>query len=375
VQAFDPKGIYSDQAVIEALQGKYGGRTIDFRYERLSSANVKLSDLTGMLSGSVAYAVLDDIKRTGSFELRDGVDVIDYLKDRIKPYVRLQMPDGGWVEWPQGVFLLSSPKRVLHTTGEVGRSVTAYDQLVVLSGDLTSDRYSIPAGRRFDAAILDIAAGFTISLTPTVKVLPAAWDYPPGTSKLSILNDLLGAINYRGAWFDENGVLICQPYVLPDTVSPGYTYATDSTSVIVGDVQQDLDLFAVPNRWTLVVSDTDQPALSSTVTNSSATSPTSTVSRGRVISQLLDGQTAADQATLDALAAKQAYQDSQVYEHVEFQTAIMPFHSNADVLGVSVTGLQLGSVKFEEMSWGFDLKAGALMSHTVRRTISTNGGA
>jgi hypothetical protein len=202
------------------------------------------------------------------------------------------------------------------------------------------------------------------------KTLPVAIDWAGGTSKLTIVNDLLAAINYRAAWFNEDGVFQAVPYVLPDTVVPGYTYGTDATSTIVGDITHSLDLFNVPNRWVLVVSEPDRPVLTSTYTNTSASSPTSTVSRGRTITKYDNGQTAADQATLDDLAARMAFEDSQVYETVGFSTALMPFHSDLDVLGLSVNGLALGSVKFQEVGWSMDLAVGGSMSHSVRRTVS-----
>jgi hypothetical protein len=379
VQPFDPSGRYGPDAVLAELRVVRGTRKLGFRYELLFSSNQKKADIAGMLDASVSYDSSADVKRTATFTLRDGVDSIDYGSDRIKPWVQLTMPDGGIVEWPQGVFLLSSPARTLTTAGVVSRSVEAYDQLIVLSQDTVSDRYSIPAGTAFTTAITTLIAGdvAAVTVTPSGLTLPVTWDYELGTPKLTILDDLLSAMNYRSAWFDENGILICEPYVLPENRGIGYAYEVGATSVIIGDVEQQLDLFNVPNRWTLVVSDTDQAPLTATVTNVSSLSPTSTVSRGRTIATLVDGQNAADQPTLYALAQKRAYEDSQVGEVVPFATAIMPFHSNADILGLGISGLGIASgTKYEELSWSFDLKAGSTMSHTGRRSVSVlQGGA
>jgi hypothetical protein len=323
------------------------------------------------VSGSVVVDALADVHRSASFVLIEG-DAIDYNRDRIKPYIRLTMPDGGQVSWPQGVFLLSSPDRVLSPDTSVARTVTAYDQTVLLQGDSVSDRYSLAVGTKYTDAIATAVAGygFATNIVASSKTLPVAIDWAGGTSKLTIVNDLLAAINYRAAWFNEDGVFQAVPYVLPDTVVPGYTYGTDATSTIVGDITHSLDLFNVPNRWVLVVSEPDRPVLTSTYTNTSASSPTSTVSRGQTIPKYDNGQTAADQATLDDLAARMAFEDSQVYETVGFSTALMPFHSDLDVLGLSVNGLALGSVKFQEVGWSMDLAVGGSMSHSVRRTVS-----
>jgi hypothetical protein len=370
MQPFGNDG-YTSEQVVRQLQAVTGGRDLRFRYELLDSNNNFLRPLTGVLSGSIQFDASADVKRTGTFTLREGVDSIDYLNNRIKPWVGVSMPDGGIREWPQGVFLLSAPSRTLSPSGVTVRSVQAYDQAVILSGDGVGDRYSIPAGKSFTAAIADITTGlgFGSFVTPSSLTLPVTWDYEAGTSKLTILNDLLSAMNYRSAWFEEGGYLVCEPYVTPGNRAVSYTYATDSTSVITGDVSDDIDLFSIPNKWVLVVSDTDQGSFSSTYTNTSASSPTSTVSRGRTILKFMDGQSAADQASLDGLAARTAYEDSQVFENVSFTTALMPVHSNADILALSVGGLNLGDARFEELSWGMELRAGATMSHVVRRSL------
>jgi hypothetical protein len=371
MQAFDPAGIYPADQVQATLQGRNGARRLTFDFQRLNSNNGYMGPLSFVQSGSVTLDGTAEVHRSASFTLTEG-DTIDYLRDRIKPYVRLTMPDGGQVSWPQGVFLLSSPDRTLELDGTVTRTVAAYDQTVILQGDLVGDRYSVAAGTRYTDAIGTAVAGygFTTNIVTSTSTLPVAIDWEGGTSKLTIVNDLLSAINYRAAWFDENGVFQAIPYVLPDTVTPGYTYATDSSSVITGTIGQSLDLFAVPNKWVLVVSEADRPTLISTYTNTSASSPTSTVSRGRTITKYDTSQTAPDQATLDALAARMAFEDSQVFETVSFGTALMPFHSDLDVLGVAVAGLALGSVKFQEVGWSMDLAIGGTMSHSVRRTIS-----
>jgi hypothetical protein len=371
VQAFDPAGVYTAAAVQQALQGRTGPRRLTFDFQRLNATNGYMGPLHNVEAGTVTLDGPAEVHRSASFTIVEG-DTINYLTDRIKPYVRLTMPDGGQVSWPQGVFLLSSPDRELAPIGGVTRTVAAYDQTVILQGDLIGDRYSVAAGTRYTDAITAAVAGygFAANVTTSTKTLPVAIDWAGGTSKLTIVNDLLAAINYAAAWFDEDGTFQAVPYVLPDTVVPGYVYATDSTSVIVGNIGHSLDLFNVPNKWVLVVSEPDRAVLTSTYTNTVASSPTSTVSRGRTITKYDTGQTAPDQGTLDGLAARMAFEDSQVYEAVTFTTALMPFHSDLDVLGVSVDGLALGSVKFQEVGWSMDLRVGGTMTHSVRRTVS-----
>ena len=64
-----------------------------------------------------------------------------------------------------------------------------------------------------------------------------------------------------------------------------------------------------------------------------------------------------------------AVEASQVYEAIEFQTALMPFHTGNDVLQLQFDPLAV-SGKYAEVSWSVVLQEGALMSHRVRRVVS-----
>lgn len=366
----DPLGVYSDADVLDALRSRRGSRTISFRFDRLNESNVYVEPIDRVIGGGIDHNYLAQIERTAKFQIADGTS-INFLKDRIKPWCRLRMSDGGIVEWPLGVFLLSTPGRRLISGAYVTREVEAYDQLLILRDDRVSTRYTVAAGVVYTTAISTLLAGYTFakSIVTTALTTPVAMEWEPGTTYLQILNDLLSAVNYDTAFFDENGTLVVQPYLSPASRASEITYGTDEHSVIRGDIDHTLDLFDVPNKWTLVVSDPDRPALSSSYTNTATTSPTSTVSRGRTIVDFRTEQDAADQTTLDAKVARLAFEASQVYEYVEFETGIMPVHSHADVYSLDIDGLAVAA-KFSEHTWGFPFKAGAAMKHKVRRVVT-----
>lgn len=278
----------------------------------------------------------------------------------------------GFVEWPLGVFLLESPDRELSGTGVVSRSVTAYDQLAILSGDRVVSRLSLAAGTVYTDAITTIAtdAGVRLLVTPSALTLPSAMEWEPGTTRLRIVNDLLAAINYESAWFDELGRLVVRPYLSPADRSAEYAYITDDKSVIAASgLKQSLDVFDVPNQWVLTVSEADRAPITATYTNTNPNSPTSTVARGRTIVDFRDSEDAPDYATLLAKAKRLAFEASQIVERATFDTLAMPLHSNADVLELTVPRLGLGGV-FSEQSWELPLKSGARMRHTARRVVT-----
>jgi len=346
-------------------------RTMKFRYDLLDSSNVKKTTLGKVRSGHVENNALAEIKRTARFVIVDD-GTIDFLSDRIQPWCQVQMPDGGFAEFPLGVFLLTTPPRKADSAGNIIREVEAYDLLQVLADDKVDDRYTVTAGTNYITAVntLLTGAGFgAVNLTPTSKTLPTDKEWELGTKKLHIINELLRAINYRSLFIDENGVPVAEPYVSPADRASEYTYKNDSQSVIFPDPVDRLDLFGIPNKFIAVVSQPDRSYLISTYTNANPDSPTSTVSRGRTIVDDVRNIDAADQATLDAYVERIAFEASQVYQQVEFSTGIMPFHSDYDCFTLEYSDLGLSN-KYSEVSWGFDLKAGSRMVHRIRKVIS-----
>lgn len=342
---------------------------LSFRYELLNASNQFIRQLSTVLDASVTFNAESEIKRTARFTLLDDGNV-NFLSNRIKPYVRVAI-GSGWAEFPMGVFLLSTPSRRAQETGEIIRDVEAYDQLQVLKDDKVIGQYLIVAGTPYITAVKSLldSAGIALqNLTVSSKTLLVDREWDGGTPKLTIINDLLAALNYDSLFFDEEGVSTARPYVTPNLRASEYTYADDDHSVIFPDVEDTLDLFGVPNQFVLIVSQPERPVLKSVYTNSNPASQTSTVSRSRTI---VDYRTvdAADQATLDGLAQATAFKASQVYQSVAFGTGIMPQHSHNDVFTLRFSRLGIDA-KYEETGWSMQLKAGARMQHTIRRVVT-----
>jgi len=366
----NPNG-HTQSEILAALQGLSGIRRLTFRYDRLDEENTYLGPLSSVVDGHVEQNWLADIKRKASFTIRDD-GVLNYLSDRIQPWVRLGIPPYGrndWVEWPQGVFLLTTPTRTVDSSGRVLRQVDGYDALTVYADDLVSSRYTLLAGSVVTDEVATLLDTAHLTVQASALTLSTDREWEPGTSKLKIISDLLDSINYESLSMDEYGRAVVQAYRSPTDRPAEYTYADDDQGLIVPKVDQTLDLFSVANHWILTVSNPDQDPLSSTYTNTDPASPTSTVRRGRTITDFRQELDAADQTTLDDKVARLAFAASQVYEIVTFSTALMPVHSGNDVIAFRYGGLAIND-KYSEHSWSMDLQAGASMSHTIRRVVS-----
>jgi hypothetical protein len=372
VSGRNPNGHTADE-IRAALSGLSGSRRWSFRYTHLSSTNTVIKeDLDTVISCSVEQAWQADIKRTAKFTLKDTGE-INFLADRIMPRARLHLPPYGaedWVEYPLGVFLLDSPKRKAESTGLVTRDVQGYDLLKVAADDTVDQRYTVAKNANMLARAVNLLAGGTSKVvTPNTATADAAMSWDPGTTRLRIINDILGTINYNSLSFNELGQAIISPYVEPSKRTVEWTYADDDYGLLVPGGEVTLDLGSVPNKVVLVRSNPDTPLLRSIAVNTNPASPTSTVRRGRTIVMVENEQSTVGQAYMDFRAKALLIRASQIFEATEFETGFNPLHSGNDVYRLRYGPLALNS-PYVELSWTMDLKPGARMKHVARRVVS-----
>lgn len=364
------QGNYTREQIIDALHGVTGTRELAFRYDLLNKSEQKIGTLDTVTAGEVSMNAFAEIKRTGRFTIEDD-ETVDWLNDRIQPFVMVKMPDGNFAEWSQGIFLMSSPKRV-ERYGKVIREIEAYDGLKVVKDDKFDRRYYITLGTNYVTAVIDIlkSAGIAkYNIEQATAVLQTTREWEPGTPKLDVINELLAEIAYTQLWVDEYGFYTASKYRLPSERAIEYTYADNDLSVTYNGAVEEEDLFNVPNKWVITKSNPESEPLTSVYTNENPNSKTSTVSRGRTIVDYrppLDN--IADQASLDAYTLRLAFEASQVFGYVAYETAIMPFHSYNDCLEVVYSSLGING-KYTESSWTMPLQAGGRMRHDVRKVV------
>lgn len=369
----NPNG-HTVDTVRRALLGLDGSRRWSFRYALLDRTNAVLLDhLDGVMSCTVEQNWLADIKRTMKLTMRDTGQV-DYLVNRIQPNARLHLPPYGtedWVEWPLGVFMLSAPKRKAESTGKITREVTGLDQLQLYADDCVEKRYTVAKGANIIATVVaNVAFPGSVRrvVAPLSTTMPAARAWDPGTSRLRIINDLLGMVNYHSLAFDEEGAALIQPYVNPDQRADEWTYADDDYGLMVPGMEEELDLDRIPNHWVMNRSDPDKAHIMASYTNMNPASPTSVPSRGR---RITDHRTASDAAGPLALAsrvAKLAFQASQVFQTLTFETGFNPLHSGNDVYRLRYGPLNVNA-SYSEQSWSMTLEPGSRMKHAARRVV------
>lgn len=385
---------YTHDEVVHALHN--AGRTVSFEYDLLDNTNRKIKTLSKVTSGAIKFGALNSIKRTATFTL-SGDEGINFLQHRIRPYMLLKMPKpriverihyflshnqpmtveddvpdrAEWVRFPLGIYLLSSPTQT-STAYNVQRSITAYGLMQVLHDDKFLDTYTVNQGVLVVDAVVGILSSAGINdynISPSDKVVPRTIQFDIGTKKAEAVNELLSIINYTPIYDDADGYFTSGPYRPPSERPVDYVYKDDSQSVILQGVEEELDLFGVPNVFVVVRTNPEETPLKSVLTNDNANSPLATINRGRNIVEYREINDIADQETLDAYTQRVAFEASQVYGRIRWQSSLMPIHSYSNVLQFDFGQLGI-SGKYLELAWEMQLATGGTMTHELRQVVA-----
>lgn len=363
---------YSQKEIDAALRFKNNSRKIDFQYDLLDKYDTYKGRLDG-ISGTINFSAFAAIKRTATFDFNEYLQRnIDYLSDRIQPYMILYMPDGGTVRFPLGIFLLASPNRKINGNFKT-REIVAYDKTLILEEDKFTERYFIAKDTSYVEAIEKIlsTAGITrVNIQPSNSVLRIDKEYEAGTSKKEVINDLLNQMNYDSIYIDENGYFRASEYILPSDRPINHIYIADEASVLTPDAEESLDTAGVANVFTRVVSNPETSiVLTSTFVNDKIESATSTVSRGRKITDIEKLDNIASQEALDNLVIRIANNATSKYSHLLFGTALMPIHGNQDTIYIDNKDISDTPIRLNETAWTMPLEKGAIMTHEARKVV------
>lgn len=362
------QGIYSKEEVIKMLHSD--SRVVKFRYDLLNNKDEKIRELDNVISGEISMNSLAlNSKRVGRFAIKEEEN-INWLNDRIQPFCMFKMPDGGWVEYPLGIFILSSPTRRVRN-GNIYRDVEAYDGLKVLLDDRFDSRYMIDEKTNYIKTITDILLGAGITkfnIEKTDLISRTTKEFEIGTEKLRAINELLQEINYTSLWVDENGYYTSKPYQLPNEREVEYRYEDNEFSITTPGMEETLDLFGVANKFIVVASNPESLPLVSIYENVNPNSLTSINKRETIIADYREINDVANQKLLDEYTKKIAYEASQIFGYVDFNTAINPLHSYNDLLYIKDSTLNINN-NYVETSWTMSLEAGSQMNHKARRVI------
>ena len=321
-------------------------------FELLDSQDRPLGALDGVTGGSaeiVAQAVLGG---SGTLELDDRQD-IDWMTHRVRALF-----SDGVDEWPVGTYLLSSPSE-LHTAFGLSYRVGLLTKMNVVSEDTVEDRFSVSIGTAVIPTVVTLIRStgeMRIAVTDSDAELTSGLTWEAGTSKLTIINDLLQAAGYWSLWCDGSGLFRVEPYVNPADRPLSFEFEHGEKSLHFPDWGREQDHTSVPNRFVAVgQGDEESPPLVGVATNEDPDSPYSFQARGRWITATEEGVEGETQAVFDDYAARKLRDLMDPVARMTVRHAMRPLNPN-DLVAFTPEdgGRRLATVQRMSMSFTFD---------------------
>jgi hypothetical protein len=345
-------------------------REVKYEYIIRNQNNQTIGSLSNA-TGSISFDSTREIMRTCSITAKKSeliqISSVDY---RVVPYFCILAPNNRWLRYPLGVFIIN-PSAALNNKS-IFVTVEGYDLSQIAYDAKLEDVVSYAEGAVYTSSIANrIGALYTNYEVVTDPDLtnPADIEYEIGASEISVINDMLNAINYYPLYFDENGAGHAEPYIFPEERRVELEYSADNKSVIFDGVTQASNLFSTPNRFVRYTDDPDHGPLRSVFTVTDPSIPSSTVNRGRVITDIEQVDDVATQSTLDNLTRRAAITASQHTETLEFTTVNMPCHSFKTCLQFRCPDIGIDA-KYIETAWEMELVPGGHMTHKCEKAVT-----
>lgn len=345
-------------------------RTIDFRYTLIRNG-ADYGTIKTFQGGepTIRMSSQGEIKTSLSGSFRIPEKAYDLLSDQI----RAEMIIDGTIH-PLGIFLPSSVVQV-DEGPDRHLQVEAFDRGWQVRDSRLENLLHIDSGTSYIQAIEGRLAESGIALVSTTEsdaVLPEAREWNVGTSRLTIINELLSEINYNPLWFDANGVAVLEPVSVPNAENIRHRIRDDSlSSLLQPSMQRSVDVYSAPNVFIAVCSNPDKSgAMRAVSVNDNPQSPLSTVRRGRSISTVLQVKNIADAAELQAYADR-ARNDSLITgEQISLTTGLLPGYGVDDVVGLDCGDLFAIAI---DRAWTMTLRTGGEMQHTLEKVVINLG--
>lgn len=323
-------------------------------FELLDSEDRPLDTLDGVTGGSAEIVAQSPLGGSGALELDDRQDMsIDWMRHRIRAIF-----SDGETSWPVGTFLLTSPVEN-HTEVGLTYSVGLLTKMNVPHEDTVEDRYTLPVGAAIIptvVALLESTGETRIAVTASAATLTSGLTWEAGTSKLTIINDLLQAAGYWSLWCDGSGLFRVEPYVDPASRPVAFEFEHGERSLHFPDWNREQDHTSVPNRFVAVgQGDEEAPPLVGVATNEDPESPYSYQSRGRWITATEEGVEATSQAVIDQHAARRLMDAMTPVSRLAVTHAMLPLDPNDLVAFTPEDGRRrLATVQRMTCSFKFD---------------------
>lgn len=300
-------------------------RAQKYVYQLFTTKGAPLGSLGGVLGGSIEWNSTAQVKAGGKLTVTDTGQNIDWLSTRIRPVLQIEGLPNKYL----GLYIPAAPTEKWDLDGRTW-DLEILDRTSVIQQDQVDSTYALDAGANIIAAVKALIASTGES---TTSILDASYTLrshivkEAGTSKLTIINELLAAAGYRALFMDSAGALRAELQIDPSKRPLAYDIVDNSKSIYTPDFTLDRDIYSIPNKVIAIAQgDANNNALVGVATNVDPKSPYSQPSRGRWITSTVTGVEAQDQATIDAFAKRSLAQQTSVARVFQINHAPMDWH-------------------------------------------------
>lgn len=319
------------------FDGAIAHREQGWRVDHLSSSEQLLAPLRGVSTWVTNTNMNAPVHGAGSLVVREELlrRPIDWGRDRLRLWVTVNGE-----EFPVMTARIDKPSREGSDTG-LFRGVLFTDKVSIFYQSRTVGPVSFGTSTpvtEIVESIIRAAGEDSLETVPSSKKLRTPLMFETGTRWLTVINELLGAINYRGVHCDPMGRFVLTPYARPGARPIVWTFKRGSAALHKANWVQEQDYGSVPNRVTLhTVGDDEEPGLISTAVNTDPASPYSFSRRGDVWVDMSAVVEATDQGTLDALAERRLADSSRPVSKLSLEHAFLPL-GTGDRCGFELEG-------------------------------------
>lgn len=322
-------------AVRKGTVGKYGVVKILPELFIATKENIMQTNISDwIVQGNVRLETDSDVQMTFNAQILYP-DRLEPFRDFLAPWLTVVYADGTFRKEQVGLYVIV-PMRKTYTWHNTVGEADGRDLTWLLAQQSFAKTYSMKSGKVFVTIVRDIleGAGFTRhSIRNSTRVSGRSRSWPPGTSKLEIVNELLQACGMVKLFADRHGVLTSFPFVKINEAQVAATYYSGDDSVTVEPFVMSPSIDSLANYIVVVKDDVEAtPAnrIRATRINDSAASPTSIPNIGLIMKVVRDSNLA-DQAAADELADKLKDEWSNVYVEATLKTFPEPWHNVHEV--------------------------------------------
>ena len=336
--------------------------------------------------GSIELAAFTDAKASCKFAF-DGGNPPD-TTDLVRIYYSFTDDNGDSESVPLGTFFVNYGGVTYYRDGDTlieRGSVDGVSTLSVLLDKKVGYPYTIDANTDCIQAANELVKSLNLNTNePESNGVTAktAHTFKPDDSYLTVVNWLLSTANYQSVYPDPYGNVIMSQYESPETRPITATFADDSRSIMLPEVEMANDWQDTPNVVRLYYqTDTECLQAKASLDYGSSASLASRGGREVTLVESIDELTGANQAArianLEALAEQKLIDNASEIEKVTFTHAYIQMQPN-DAIQIDYSGMTWrGNVTNMEI----DLSPSTQCTTNLRRfvpntlTITTDGGA